>query len=149
MSDDRSHSHKFVQHCFENYFDFLHEHAISMDRHIIWSDNYTGQFINAHMFYWLCRMQVERGVPHIWIFFESGHGKGEHDGAGACVKRALVKEQLKVSVAELLNARSIVDWCSLALSLGGTLDSVVHRFFWLVEEGPIANRSDCAIVRDS
>ena len=33
ISDDRSHSHEFVQHCFENYFDFLHEHAIAMDRH--------------------------------------------------------------------------------------------------------------------
>ena len=87
-----------------------------MDRHIIWSDNYTGQFKNARMFNWLCRMHLERWVPHIWSFFESGHGKREHDGAGACVKRALVKEQLKISAAELLDARSIVDWCSLALS---------------------------------
>ena len=87
-----------------------------MDRHIIWSDNCTGQFKNAHIFYWLCRMHVEREVPHIWNFFKSGHGKGEHDGAGACVKRALVNEQLKISRVELLDARSIVDWCSLALS---------------------------------
>ena len=42
MSDDRSHFHEFVQHFFENYFDFLHEHAIAMDRHIIWLDNCTG-----------------------------------------------------------------------------------------------------------
>ena len=77
------------------FFNFLHEHAISMDRHIIWSDNCTGQFKNARMFYRLCRMHVERGVPHIWNFFESDHGKGEHDGAGACVKRALVKEDQK------------------------------------------------------
>ena len=53
MSDNRSHSNEFVQHCFKNYFDFLHEHAISMDRHIIWSDNCIGQFKNAHIFYWL------------------------------------------------------------------------------------------------
>ena len=39
MSDDRSHSHKFVQHCFENYFDFLQEYDIAMDSHIIWLDN--------------------------------------------------------------------------------------------------------------
>ena len=65
------------------------------------------------------------------------------------MKRALVKEQLNISVAELLDARSIVDWCSLVLSQGGTLDSVVCRFFWLVEEGSIADRLDCAIVRDS
>ena len=120
-----------------------------MDRNIIWLDNYIGQFKNACMFYWLCRMHVERGVPHIWNFFESGHGKGEHDGAGACVKRSLVKEQLKISVAELLGSCSIVDWCSLALSQGGTLDSVVPRFFWLVEEGSIGDRLDCATMRDS
>ena len=64
------------------------------------------------------------------------------------MKRALVKEQLKISAAELLDARSIVDWCSLALSQGGTLVSMVGRFFWLVEEGSIADRSNCAIVRD-
>ena len=76
MSDDRSHSHEFVKQFFENYFNFLQEHAISMDRHIIWSDNCIGQFKNACMFYWLCKMHVERGVPHIWSFFESSHGKG-------------------------------------------------------------------------
>ena len=65
------------------------------------------------------------------------------------MKRALVKEQLKILTKKLLDARSIVDWCSLALSQGGTLDSVVHRYFWLVEEGSITDRSDCAIVRDS
>ena len=120
-----------------------------MDRHIIWSDNYSGQFKIARIFYWLCRMHVERGVPHIQSFFESSHGKGEPNGVGACVKRALVKEQLKISAAELLDARSIVDWCSLALSQGGSLDSVVRKFFWFVEEGSIGDRSYCATVRDS
>ena len=67
-------------------------------------------------------------MPHIWNFFESVHGKGEHDRARACMKRALVKEQLNISGAKLLDAPSIVDWCSLALSQGGTLDLVVRRF---------------------
>ena len=65
-------------------------------------------------------MHIESGVPHIWSFFEFGHGKGEYDGAGACVKKTLVKEQLKISRADLLDARSIVD-CSSALSRGGLL----------------------------
>ena len=58
-------------------------------------------------------------MPHIWIFFESGHGKGEHVGARACVKRALVKEQLKISAAKLLDAHSIVDSCSTQVLLVG------------------------------
>ena len=120
-----------------------------MDRYIIWLDNCTGQFKNACMFYWLCRMHVERRVPHIWRFFEFGHGKWEHDGARECVKRSLVKEQLNILGVELLNAHSIVDWCSLALSQGGTLDLVVCRFFWLVEEGSIGDRLDDTTVRDS
>ena len=31
-----------------------------------------------------------------WNFFEPGNGKGEHDGVGAFIKRALINEQLKV-----------------------------------------------------
>ena len=31
----------------------------------------------------------------MWNIFEAGHGKAEHDGVGACMKRALCKEQLK------------------------------------------------------
>ena len=31
------------------------------------------------------------------FFFGSGHGKGEHDGVGVVVKRALTHEQLKTN----------------------------------------------------
>ena len=76
MSDDRSHSHKFVQHYFENYFDFLQEHAIAIDRHIIWSDNCTGQFKNDRMFYWFFRMHVERGYLIFGVFLSLAMGNG-------------------------------------------------------------------------
>ena len=66
-------------------------------------------------------MHIERGVPHIWSFFESSHRKQEHDIVGVCVKRNVAKEQLKISGAKLLDARSIVDWCSSTLSQGGLL----------------------------
>lgn len=116
MSDNRSHCHYFVQHCFENYFEFLQEHDIAQDKHLTWSNNCTGQFKNSCVFYLLCRMHVKIVVPHIWSFFEFGQGKGEHDGVGACVKRALVKEQMKISATELLDARTIADWCISSLS---------------------------------
>ena len=76
MSDDGSHSYEFVQHCFENLFYFLQDHAISMDRYIIWSDNCIGQFKNAHMFYWLCRMHLERGCLIFEVFLIPAMGKG-------------------------------------------------------------------------
>jgi len=44
------------------------------------------------MFYWLSRIHAEKGIHHIWNLFEVGHGKGEHDGVGECVKRALLNK---------------------------------------------------------
>jgi hypothetical protein len=29
---------------------------------------------------------IKKNITHCWNFFETGHGKGEHDGAGACIK---------------------------------------------------------------
>jgi hypothetical protein len=55
-------------------------------------------------------MHIEIGVAHIWSFFRFGHGKGEHDGLHACVKRALVNEQIKIRCdAKFSDACSIVD----------------------------------------
>ena len=33
-------------------------------------------------------------VRFLWNFFESGHRRGEHDGVGACIKRALRQHEL-------------------------------------------------------
>lgn len=41
----------------------------------------------------------------LWSFFGSGHGKGEWDGAGAVVKRALRAEQLVNPNRSLRDAR--------------------------------------------
>ena len=43
-----------------------------------------------------------------WNYFGSGHGKGEHDGAGAVIKRALTSEQLDNNGAKLQNAHDVV-----------------------------------------
>jgi hypothetical protein len=49
------------------------------------------------------------GIQHFWNFMEARHGKGEHDGAGACVKRALAREELKYEGgAELINSQTIM-----------------------------------------
>ena len=47
-------------------------------------------------------------VPHIWKYFETGHGKGKHDGAGACIKTALRREEMKFTGVHLRDATSIV-----------------------------------------
>lgn len=82
-------------------------------------------------------------------FFRSWHGKGEHDGVGACVKRDLVKEKMNIRGGATFNdAHSIVDWCTYALSQEGTLDSQVSRFFWLVDEGIVGDKMECQTIRD-
>ena len=45
-----------------------------------------------------------------WNYFGSGHGKGEHDGGGAVIKRALTSEQLDNKGAKLQNAHDVVEW---------------------------------------
>ena len=45
-------------------------------------------------------------------YFETGHGKGEHDGAGACIKTALQREEMKFTSARLRDSASIVKWCA-------------------------------------
>ena len=53
-----------------------------MDQHWIWSYSCVGQFKNACVFQWLSIFHKTYNVPHIWNYFETGHGKGENDGDG-------------------------------------------------------------------
>ena len=55
-------------------------------------------------------------VPHIWNYFETRHGKGEHDGAGTCIKTALRSQEMKFTTISLIrDAKTIVAWCSLVM----------------------------------
>lgn len=52
-----------------------------------------------------------------WNYWGTGHGKGPHDGAGACVKRALRKEQVKEDSVRLHNASDVVNFLRRDMSL--------------------------------
>jgi hypothetical protein len=75
-----------------------------------------GQFKSARSFYWLCRLHKRLNITHCWNFFETGHGKGEHDGAGACIKRALRRYQLNPHAGRFESAIQVVQWCNMVLS---------------------------------
>ena len=45
-----------------------------------------------------------------------GHGKGEHDGARACVKCALRRYQMNHFASRLANSNNVVNWCKQNLS---------------------------------
>ena len=94
ISDDRSHSTEFVHGCFQLFYGDLANRGISYRQHIIWSDNCASQFKNAWMFYWLSKMHRLSRIQYMWNFTEAGHGKGEHDGASTCIKRALAHKEL-------------------------------------------------------
>lgn len=74
----------------------------------------------------------------LWSFFASGHGKGEHDGAGAVVKRALTQEQLKPDAWPMKCAKDVVNFLRHKFYPEET-HLGVNRIFWEVE-GPDVRR---------
>ena len=113
ISDDRCHDFHYVCHCFIMFYDHLKGRNIHMDWHWIWSDGCASLLKNARIFQWLCSLHKNYKVSHMWNYFKTGHGKGEHDGAGACVKTTLRREELKLStISTIWNAQSIVRWCT-------------------------------------
>jgi hypothetical protein len=86
ISDDRAHDTHYVQHYFDKFYDSLKEHEIRFDRHWIRSDGCAGELKSSRSFYWLCRLHKKFNITHCWTLFETSHGKGEHNGAGACIK---------------------------------------------------------------
>ena len=59
----------------------------------------------------LCRYYRNENIPHVWSFFESGHGKVEHDVVGSCIKHALQKYQMNCKGVHINNAHDVVEWC--------------------------------------
>jgi hypothetical protein len=100
-----------------------------MDQHWIWLDACIGQLKNAHVFQWLCMFHKKLKVPHIWNYYESGNGKGEHDGSNTCIKRVLRRKEMKFTTTSLnQDAKSIFEWCSLVMGVGTkTCEDQSHR----------------------
>jgi hypothetical protein len=68
-------------------------------------------------------------VPHILNYFESGHKKGEHVGAGKYIKRELYSKEMKFIITSLIqDEKSIVEWCSSVMGEGTrTLEDQLPR----------------------
>ena len=54
------------------------------------------------------------------FFGSNGHGKGEHDGAGAVIKRAPTYEQLKADGVHMNCATHVVDFLRTNMSTSAT-----------------------------
>ena len=101
---------------------------------------HAGQLKNAHVFQWLCILHKRHKVPHIWNYFEIGHGKGEHDGEGTCIKTVLRRKEMKFTTISLIqDAKTIVAWGPSIMGQGAKTKenqsyhkAHVHRYFWEV-----------------
>ena len=71
-------------------------------------------------------------MTHIWNYFETGDGKGEHDGADACIKIAFRREEMKFTGVHLRDAASIVQWCASIMGEQATRKVLVRIIFWEV-----------------
>ena len=87
------------------------------------------------------------GTEMLWNFFCSGHGKGEHDGAGAVIKRALTEEQLKTDGVPTKCAADVVAFLRLKYSSSKR----EGRVFWEIKEGEVDRniRWDCEAIHKS
>ena len=160
ISDDRKHDNLFVQWCFKLHWDYLKAKGQFIKRHIVWSDGCASQFKGARSWFHIARNpsltkcnEVPGGVQMVWHYWGTGHGKGPHDGAGACVKQALRKEQLKAQDGVILqNAHDVVMFLEKTMDRqhlayeGARRD--VNRNFWEIKLGDV-NRDhgyDCRTI---
>ena len=66
-------------------------------------------------------------------FFALGHGKGEHDGAGAVIKRTLTHEELKPDGWPMKCAVDVVRFLNATFQHMREVHRCnAHRVFWLV-----------------
>ena len=86
----------------------------------------------------------------MWNFFASSHGKGEHDGAGAVIKRALTYEQLKPNGWQLKCAKDVVDFLIHKFNEEPNHDRP-NRIFWEIQLGTVPRDKawDCKGVKGS
>ena len=71
-------------------------------------------------------------MPHVWNYFETGHGKGKHDGASPCIKTSLCTEEMKVTGDRLRDVASIVKWCASVMGEQAIGKHLVQTIFWEV-----------------
>ena len=141
ISDDRKHDTHFVQHCFLLHHQWLKDQGLVFNKHWVWSDGAASQFKAARPFYFVARYFKLTAVQMSWNFSASGHGKGEHDGAGAVVKRALTNEQLKSDGATLKNAGDVVRFLQETMpesnNHGPRGKCHTRRMFWEIKLGDV------------
>ena len=103
ISNNKEHDTHFVQHYFLLHHQWYKDQVLFFNKHWVWSNGAASQFKVVRPFYFVSKYLKLTVVQISWNFLTFGHVKGEHDGVGAVVKRALTNEQLKSDGETLKN----------------------------------------------
>lgn len=144
VSDDKDHDSAYVQHCLLLHWDWLQDSGFIPEEHWVYSDGCNAQFKCATAMYFVARYPIlTKGCKMRWSYFESAHGKGEWDGAGAVVKRALTAEQIQNPSRPLQNAEQVVQFLEerhterVTSSYKRTKTPSLSRVFWHIGEDEV------------
>ena len=87
VSDDLGHNFGHVFTIMKNIISEIKEIVPDLKMVHYWTDSPSSQYRNKSAFYVISDHENIFGVPAIWNYFESGHGKGPCDGVGGTSKR--------------------------------------------------------------
>ena len=126
-----------------------------MEQQWICSYGCVGKYKNSCVLQWLCMLHKRHKVPHIWNYFETRHGKRELDRAGACIKIALRRKEMKFTTILLIrDENTIVAWCCSVMGQGAirkedqsSQKAHVHRYFWEVFDVDRSHLYECKTVQ--
>lgn len=95
------------------------------------------------------------GCAMDWHFWGTGHGKGPHDGAGACLKQSIRKEQLRRDSRKLHGAADVVNYLKTSMNRPNgaypAAKRVVDRHFTLIGKTEVCRKLSmgCATINGS
>ena len=152
ISDDKLHDTLFVQHCFMLHDNWMKQQGHRLHYHWVWSDGAASQFKARRPHYFVGRYYQLTGLHMMHNFSASGHGKGEHDGAGAVIKRTLTHEELKPDGWPMKCAADVVNFLNMRFQPtreGGSVST--KRVFWLVSPNDVLRSPlwDCKPIAGS
>ena len=118
VSDDASKDTEWVKRAYELHHEDLAQRNVTVTQEQIFSDGCSCQFKCAGSAFNESHHKIKHGVYVEHHFFCSGHGKGEHDGAGAIVKNAasIYNNTEEGKKQPITTAQQLVTWCSANLS---------------------------------
>ena len=75
---------------------------------------------------WQAALSAELGLPISWNHWQTAHGKGEHDGVGALIKRAMRAVAATEMDVTINSADDLYSWCVAFKSAPAAQTSEAH-----------------------